>query len=108
MNLEKYQSKDFESTKENQYIKNQLHEFDFMQTFPIWIKKTEFYNTITFDYSKGLEVKFIGAVYAFDCENAPLKKYYIRFFNEDHGISVNQSKFNDLLNRVKLYYYQTN
>ena len=30
MNLEKYQSEDFESTNENKYIKNQLHEFDFI------------------------------------------------------------------------------
>lgn len=108
MNLEKYQSEDFESTNENKYIKNQLHEFDFMQTFPIWIKKTEYDNTITFDYSKDLEVKSIGCIYAFDCQNAPLKKYYIRFFDEDNGISVNESKFNKLLNTVKSYYYQTN
>lgn len=104
-----FQNEIAEIISESKYIKGQITDLDFTQTYPIQLIKTKYENFIKTDFeSKDVETSIfyeIGAIYHYECENVPHKKYYIRFLGLPYGVSITQKEYDYLVNKIKSYYY---
>jgi hypothetical protein len=103
---------DFEFIRECKAIGKQLHDFDFLNTFPVTVVHYKFSGNKldliplneTIEHTKSY---LVGAIYEFNSSdvNDRNKVYYLRYFGREHGIAITEEELDIIYTEAANYYY---